>query len=60
MKKNISEMKSALLQLISSHQFSGTDHEDPHTHLYTFYDFYGSVSRKQMWWYYFLGCFHSS
>nr|KYP38112.1 hypothetical protein KK1_040654 [Cajanus cajan] len=36
-------MKPALLQLISSHQFSGLDHEDPHTHLYTFYELCGSV-----------------
>jgi len=26
----------ALLQLISSHQVSSMDHEDPHTYLYTF------------------------
>nr|KYP31825.1 hypothetical protein KK1_047671 [Cajanus cajan] len=36
-------MKPALLQLISSHQFSGLDHEDPHTHLYTFYELCGLV-----------------
>ncbi|XP_020231419.1 uncharacterized protein LOC109811976 [Cajanus cajan] len=39
----LAEMKPALLQLISSHQFSGLDHEDPHTHLYTFYELCGSV-----------------
>nr|KYP44101.1 Transposon Ty3-I Gag-Pol polyprotein [Cajanus cajan] len=36
-------MKPALLQLISSHQFAGLDHEDPHTHLYTFYELCSSV-----------------
>nr|KYP38662.1 hypothetical protein KK1_040093 [Cajanus cajan] len=43
MNEKIAEMKPALLQLISSHQFAGLDHEDPHTHLYTFYELCGSV-----------------
>jgi len=36
-------MKLVLLQLISSHQFSGLDHEDPHSHLYMFYELCGLV-----------------
>nr|KYP32906.1 hypothetical protein KK1_046291 [Cajanus cajan] len=36
-------MKPALPQLISFHQFSGLDHEDSHTHLYTFYELCGLV-----------------
>nr|KYP32881.1 hypothetical protein KK1_046325 [Cajanus cajan] len=43
MNDRLAEIKPALLQLISSHQFSGLDHEDPHTHLYTFYELCGSV-----------------
>nr|KYP72467.1 hypothetical protein KK1_005056 [Cajanus cajan] len=43
MNEKIAEMKPALLQLISSHQFAGLDHEDPHTHLYTFYELCSSV-----------------
>nr|KYP33143.1 Retrovirus-related Pol polyprotein from transposon 17.6 [Cajanus cajan] len=43
MNDRLAEMKPALLQLISSHQFSGLDHEDPHTHFYTFYELCGSV-----------------
>jgi len=30
------EMKPAFLSLISSHQFTGMDHENPYTHLSTF------------------------
>jgi len=36
MNEKIFEMKHALLQLINSHQICGLDHEDAHTHLYTF------------------------
>uniref|UniRef100_A0A151UDN3 Retrotransposon gag domain-containing protein n=1 Tax=Cajanus cajan TaxID=3821 RepID=A0A151UDN3_CAJCA len=43
MNDRLAEMKLALLQLISSHQFSGLDHEDPHTHLYIFYELCGSI-----------------
>jgi len=32
------EMKPAYLTLISSQQFTGLDHEDPYTHLSTFYE----------------------
>jgi len=32
------EMKLAYLTLISSHQFTRLDHEDPYTHLSTFYE----------------------
>jgi len=32
------EMKPAFLSLISSNQFVGLDHEDPYTHLSTFYE----------------------
>jgi len=44
MNERIANMKITLLQLISSHQFSGVDHEDPHAHLYNFYELCGSVS----------------
>jgi len=43
MNERIPEMKLAMLQLISCHQFSGINHENPHTHLYTFYELCGSV-----------------
>nr|KYP56851.1 hypothetical protein KK1_003100 [Cajanus cajan] len=43
MNDRLAEMKPALLQLISSNQLSSLDHEDPHTHLYTFYELCGSV-----------------
>jgi len=42
MNEKIVEMKLTLLQLINSHQFFGLDHEDLHTHLYTFYELCGS------------------
>jgi len=32
------ELKPTFLSLISSHQFIGMDHEDPYTHLSTFYE----------------------
>jgi len=32
------EMKPASLSLISTHQFTTIDHEDPYTHLSTFYE----------------------
>jgi len=32
------EMKATYLTLISSHQFTGLDHEDPYTHLSTLYE----------------------
>jgi len=46
MNKRIVEIKHALLQLISSHQFSGVDHEDPYIHLYTFYELCGSMGAR--------------
>jgi len=32
------KMKLALICLISTHQFTSTDHKDPYTHLSTFYE----------------------
>jgi len=43
MNKKIAEMKPSLVQLIYSHPFFGLNHEDQHTHLYTFYELCGSV-----------------
>jgi len=43
MNEKIVEMKHEILQLINSHQFSSLNHEDPHTHLYTFYELCDSV-----------------
>ncbi|KAL2330367.1 hypothetical protein Fmac_017948 [Flemingia macrophylla] len=37
------EMKPAFITLISSHQFSGLDHEDPYAHLSNFYDLCGTM-----------------
>jgi len=37
-------MKSAFLNLISTHQFTTMDHEDPYTHFATFYELVGTVS----------------
>jgi len=37
------EMKPIFLSLISSHQFTGMDHEDPYTHLFTFYELAGTM-----------------
>ncbi|XP_020207898.1 uncharacterized protein LOC109792860 [Cajanus cajan] len=50
MNDRLAEMKPALLQLISSHQFSGLDHEDPHTHFYTFYELCGSPNQSLITW----------
>jgi len=38
------EMKPVFLTLISTHQFTAMDHEDPHTHLATFYELVGTMS----------------
>jgi len=35
------EMKPTILHLISSHQFTGTNHKDIYTHLSTFYELVG-------------------
>ncbi|BAT83976.1 hypothetical protein VIGAN_04123300, partial [Vigna angularis var. angularis] len=43
MSDKLAEMKPALLQLISSNQFSGLDNEDPHAHLVTFYELCGTM-----------------
>jgi len=37
------EMKPTFLTLISTNQFTTMDHEDPHTHLATFYELVGTV-----------------
>ena len=36
-------MKPAFLTLISTNQFTAMDHEDPHTHLATFYELVGTM-----------------
>ncbi|XP_068475201.1 uncharacterized protein [Phaseolus vulgaris] len=41
------EMKPAFLSLISTHQFTGMDHEDPYTHLSTFYELVGTMGFKE-------------
>jgi len=41
------EMKSAFLSLISTHQFTGMDHEDPYTYLSTFYDMVGTMGFEE-------------
>ena len=37
------EMKPTFLSLINTHQFTGMDHEDPYTHLSTFYELAGGI-----------------
>ncbi|XP_020236625.1 uncharacterized protein LOC109816146 [Cajanus cajan] len=37
------EIKLALLSLITANQFAGMDHEDPYTHLSTFYELIGTM-----------------
>ena len=41
------EMKPAFLSLINTHQFTGMDHEDPYTHLSTFYELVGTMGFKE-------------
>ena len=41
------EMKPTFLTLISSHQFTGMDHEDPYTHLFTFYELTGTMGFEE-------------
>jgi len=41
------EMKPAYLTLISSQQFTGLDHEDPYTHLSTFYELTATMGFKE-------------
>ncbi|XP_027903621.1 uncharacterized protein LOC114163516 [Vigna unguiculata] len=41
------EMKPAFLSLISSHQFTGMDNEDPYTHLSTFYELIGTMGFQE-------------
>jgi len=36
-------MKPAFLNLINTHQFTGMHHEDPYTHLSTFYELVGTM-----------------
>jgi len=38
------EMKPEFLSLINVHQFTAMDHEDPYTHLSTFYELVGTMS----------------
>jgi len=37
------EMKPVFLSLISTHPFTTMDHEDPYTHLSTFYELVGKM-----------------
>jgi len=37
------EMKPTFLSLNNTHQFTGMDHEDPYTHLSTFYELVGTM-----------------
>jgi len=37
------KMRLAFLSLISTHQFTAMDHEDPYTHLSTFYELVGTM-----------------
>jgi len=41
------EMKPTFLNLISSHQFTGMDNEDPYAHLSTFYELIGTMGVKE-------------
>jgi len=41
------EMKPTFLNLISSHQFTGMDNEDPYTHLSTFYELIGTMGFQE-------------
>jgi len=41
------EMKPAFLSLISTHQFTDMDHEDPYTHLCTFYELVATMGLKE-------------
>ena len=38
------EISPNFLTLISAHQFTGMDHEDPYSHLSTFYELVGTMS----------------
>jgi len=49
MNEKIVEMKPVFLQLISCEQFTSMDHEDPHTHLYTFYELCDIVDMIDKW-----------
>jgi len=40
-------MKPVFLSLISSHQFTGMDNEDPYTHLSTFYELIGTMGFQE-------------
>jgi len=40
-------MKPSFLSLISTHQFTGMDHEDPYTHLSTFYELVGTMGFEE-------------
>ena len=41
------EMKPTFLSLINTHQFTGMDHEDPYTHLSTFYELVGTMGFEE-------------
>jgi len=40
-------MKQAFLSLIGTHQFTGMDHENPYTHLSTFYELVGTMGFEE-------------
>jgi len=40
-------MKPTFLSLISTHQFTRMDHEDPYTHLSTFYELVGTMGFEE-------------
>jgi len=40
-------MKPTFLSLINTHQFTGMDHEDPYTHLSTFYELVGTMGFEE-------------
>jgi len=42
------EMKLVFLSLISTHQFTAMDHEDPYTHLATFYEWVETIGFNQL------------
>ena len=41
------EMKQTFFNLISSHQFTRMDHQDPFTHISTFYELVGSMGFEE-------------
>jgi len=41
------EMKPAFLSLINTHHVTGMDHEEPYTHLSTFYELVGTMGFEE-------------